>query len=193
MYDKLIGNTEFRDIHDSNTYKFFCFSNIFPPSMVKRGQLRHLLVSSPDFQLVKSVFSHIKENLIENEVINIGEQQYRIKSSELLETRVTGSNCTIRTSTPVSVRIPEKAYPIYNINEEDRKHKFLYWRSNLSHDIFLTLVLNNIKSKYTHFYRTDSCNIESAVQLIILLKEIVIHIRKTINKLIPVNMIDYLS
>lgn len=175
VYDKLIGNTEFRGIHDSNTYKFFCFSNIFPPSMAKSGQLRHLLVSSPDLQLVKSVFLHIKENLIENEVINIGEQQYRIKSSELLETKVTGSSCTIRTSTPVSVRIPERAYPIYNINEGDRKHKFLYWRSNLSHDIFLTLVLNNIKSKYKHFYKTDSCNIESAVQLIILLKEIVIH------------------
>ena len=33
-----------------------------------------------------------------------------------------------------------------------------------------------MKSKYKDFYKTDSCNIESAVQLIILLKEVVIHI-----------------
>jgi CRISPR-associated endoribonuclease Cas6 len=176
VYDKLIANTEFSDIHNSNTYKFFCFSNIFPPTMVKSGQIRHLLFGSPDPHLVKSVFSHIKQNLVENVVINIGDQQYSIRSSELLETKVTERNCIIRTSTPLSIRIPEKAYDLYNINAEARKPKFLYWRSNLSHDIFLTMVLNNLKSKYKDFYKTDSCDIESAVQLIILLKEVVIHI-----------------
>src|SRR5207247_10884115 len=124
--------------------------------------------------LNKSTFIHIKQNIIENE-INIGDQQYSIKASELLETKVTDGSCIIRTSTTVSIRIPEKAYDIYNINEEDRKPKFLYWRSNLSHDIFLTMVLNNMKSKYKDFYKIDSCNMESAIQLIILLKEVVIH------------------
>ena len=94
----------------------------------------------------------------------------------MLETRVTGPSCIIRTSTPLSIRIPEKAYDLYNISEKYRKSKFLYWRSNLSHDIFLTMVLNNVKSKYKKFYKTDSGNIESCVQLIILLKEVVIHI-----------------
>jgi CRISPR-associated endoribonuclease Cas6 len=98
VYDTLISNTEFRDIHNLNTYKFFCFSNIFPPTIVKCGQIRHLLFSSPDLHLVKSVFSHLREKLLEN-VINIGDQQYRIKSSELRETRVTEGSCIIRTST----------------------------------------------------------------------------------------------
>jgi CRISPR-associated endoribonuclease Cas6 len=175
VYDTLISNTEFRDIHNLITYKFFCFSNIFPPTIVKCGQIRHLLFSSPDLHLIKSVFSHLRENLAEN-VINIGDQQYRIKAAELLETRITGESCIIRTSTPLSIRIPEKAYDLYNINEKYRKPKFLYWRSNLSHDIFLTMVLNNMRSKYKNFYKTDSCNIESCVQLIILLKEVVIHL-----------------
>jgi CRISPR/Cas system endoribonuclease Cas6 (RAMP superfamily) len=144
--------------------------------MVKKGQLRHLLFASPDLHLAKSVFSHIEENLIENGVISIGEQQYRIKSSELFETRVTGGSCIIRTSTPVTIRIPEKSYDAHDINKKDRKSKFLYWRSNLSHDIFLNMVLSNLKAKYKHFYKTDSCSIESAVHMLILLKEIVIHI-----------------
>jgi CRISPR-associated endoribonuclease Cas6 len=76
VYDKLISNTEFRDIHNLITYKFFCFSNIFPPSLVKTGQIRHLLFSSPDLQLIKSVFSHLRENLVEN-LVNIGDQQYK--------------------------------------------------------------------------------------------------------------------
>jgi CRISPR-associated endoribonuclease Cas6 len=85
VYDKLIANTEFKGIHNLKNYKFFCFSNIFPPIIVKSGQLRHLLISSPNLQLVKSIFSHIKENLIDKKVVNIGEQQYYIKSSRLLE------------------------------------------------------------------------------------------------------------
>ena len=134
------------------------------------------MFSSPDLHLAKSVFSHIKENLIEKGAINAGEQQYRIKSSELIELKVTGSSCIIRTSTPVTIRIPEKSYDAHDINKKDRKSKFLYWRSNLSHDIFLNMILNNLKAKYKHFYKTDSCSIESAVQMMILLKEIVIHL-----------------
>jgi CRISPR-associated endoribonuclease Cas6 len=86
VYDKLIANTEFRGIHNLKNYKFFCFSNIFPPKIAKSGELRHLLVSSPDIHLVKSIFACIKE--INDQVINIGEQQYSIKSSELLETKI---------------------------------------------------------------------------------------------------------
>ena len=40
VYDKLIANTKYRGMHDSNTYKFFCFSNIFPSTLVKSGQIQ---------------------------------------------------------------------------------------------------------------------------------------------------------
>ena len=176
VYDKLIANTKYRGMHDSNTYKFFCFSNIFPPITVKSGQIRNLLFSSPNIDLVNSIFSYAKDNLVDDMIINIGEQQYHLKSLELLETRVIGKSCVIRTSTPVSIRIPEKAYTIYDIPEQDRKKEFLYWRSNLSHDIFMKMILNNIKSKFNQYYNTEAYNIESALQLFILLKEVVIHL-----------------
>jgi CRISPR-associated endoribonuclease Cas6 len=176
VYDKLIANTKYRSMHDSNTYKFFCFSNIFPFTIVKSGQIRYLLFSSPNIDLVNSIFSYAKDNLIDDSVINIGEQQYHLKSLDLLEMRVIEKSCVIRTSTPVTIRIPEKAYSIYNIPEQDRKKKFLYWRSNLSHDIFMKMIFNNIKSKFKQYYNTDARNIESAIQLFILLKEVVIHL-----------------
>jgi len=177
VYDKLIANTEFKEIHNLKSYKFFCFSNIFPPSIVKKGQIRNLLICSPNEDLIKSIFSYIKNNIIHDKVVNIGEQQYYIKSLELLEAKIIDDSCVLRTSTPVSIRIPEKAYSIYKIHEEDRKKKFLYWRSNLSPDIFLALVLNNSRSKYSQFYKQDiNNNIQSIIQSIVLLKEIVIHI-----------------
>lgn len=46
VYDKFIANAKYRGMHDSNTYKYFCFPNIFPPSVAKRGQSRRLLFSS---------------------------------------------------------------------------------------------------------------------------------------------------
>ncbi|HZA68192.1 MAG TPA: CRISPR-associated endoribonuclease Cas6 [Nitrososphaeraceae archaeon] len=176
VYDKLIANTKYRGIHDSNAYKFFCFSNIFPPTIVKVGQTRSLLFSSPNLDLINSVFTHAKEILTGSQLINIGEQQYRLKSSALLEARVVENSCIIRTSTPVTIRIPEKAYHNYNIEEQYRKKKFLYWRSNLSHDIFIRMIFNNLKSKFKRYYNADPVNIESTLQTFVLLKEVIIHI-----------------
>lgn len=177
IYDKLIANTEFKNIHNLKTYKLFCFSNIFPPSLVRNGELRHLLFSSPNNQLVYSVFSHIRENLMSDKIVNIGEQQYHIKALELLETKITDNRCIIRTSTPVSIRIPERAYSNYNISKDEQKDKFMYWRSSLPQEIFLTLIMNNMKSKFEHFYkrRIDN-NIESIVGPLAMIKEVVIHI-----------------
>ena len=176
IYDKLIANTKYKAIHNSNTYKFFCFSNIFPPTIVRVGETRRLLFSSPNIDLVFSVFSYIRENLVGSQPINIGEQQYRLRSSDLFETKVVKNSCMIRTSTPVTIRIPQKAYLDHKIEEQYRKKKFLYWRSNLSHDIFMKMILNNLKSKFKRYYNTDPTNMESTIQLFILLKEIVIHL-----------------
>ena len=75
-------------MHNSNTYKFFCFSNIFPPTLAKRGQSSRLLFSSPNIDLITTVFSYVKDNLVGNEEVNIGEQQYHLNSCELIDTKV---------------------------------------------------------------------------------------------------------
>ena len=36
VYDKLIANTEFKEIHNLKSYKFFCYSNIFPQNIFKK-------------------------------------------------------------------------------------------------------------------------------------------------------------
>ena len=49
IYSKLINSTSFKDIHDNKlSYKYFSYSNIFPPSSVKMGQSRYFLFASPD-------------------------------------------------------------------------------------------------------------------------------------------------
>lgn len=39
VYGTLINSTPFKEIHDNKSFKFFSYSNIFPPSQVKKGQI----------------------------------------------------------------------------------------------------------------------------------------------------------
>jgi CRISPR-associated endoribonuclease Cas6 len=38
------------------------------------------------------------------------------------------------------------------------------------------MILNNLKSKYKQYYNIDACNIETNIEMFILLKEVVVHL-----------------
>jgi CRISPR-associated endoribonuclease Cas6 len=153
VYHKLINSTRFNNLHDLKSYKLFCFSNIFPGPVVKSGQIRNFIFSSPNVSLVEEVFNTIK-SFIETKNIqaNIVEQVYEVISAEKIQVMITGNLCRIRTSTPLTIRIPEMNYSHYNIPPQVRKNKFIYWRSNLPASVLLDLVRNNILKKYRFFY-----------------------------------------
>lgn len=44
----LLRDTQYCSLHDKKRYKFFSFSNIFPPNDSKTGDVKQLLISSPD-------------------------------------------------------------------------------------------------------------------------------------------------
>ena len=52
---KLIKNSNQGYIHNKYGYKFFCFSNIFPPGDMKAGDLRNFIISSPNKNLINSL------------------------------------------------------------------------------------------------------------------------------------------
>ena len=51
----LLKGSDYENLHNRRGCKFFSFSNIFPPKDMYRGDVRHLLISSSDADLV-SVF-----------------------------------------------------------------------------------------------------------------------------------------
>jgi CRISPR/Cas system endoribonuclease Cas6 (RAMP superfamily) len=59
VYDKLINTTEFSKIRDSNSYKLFCFPNIFPPHIVKAGEMRNFILASPNHNLIEAVLTQL--------------------------------------------------------------------------------------------------------------------------------------
>lgn len=174
VYSFLIGSTYHSHIHNHKNYKFFCFSNIFPPSPTKVGDKRYILFASPMRALVEAIFAFIKEIWELELPINIGEQSYKLVSASLLKLHVS-SKCVIRTSTPVTVRLPQSRYNHFHVPNMHRKQKFLYWRRNLPVDIFIELVESNINKKFSLF-KDNKCEFIPFIDEFVFLKEVIVHI-----------------
>ena len=176
IYSNLINQSQFKGIHDLKTYKYYCYSNIFPPSPAKVGESRFLLFSTPNQNLINAVYDNIRELVANRTVTNIGNQSYLITSAKMLKTISYGNKCSITTSTPITVRLSEKGYSKFHIPINFQKKKFIYWRSSLSSSILLKLLEDNIKKKYESFYDTKLSNDLTIIDEFELLKELVIHL-----------------
>lgn len=176
IYSNLISQSPFKRIHDLKTYKYYCYSNIFPPSPAKAGERRFLIFSTPDQNLINFVYDRIKELKENKSVINIGNQSYLIDSAKMLKVILYGNKCYVTTSTPITVRLSEKGYSQFCIPIDFQKKKFIYWRSNLSSSILLKLLEDNIKKKYESFYDAKLSSDLFIIDEFELLKEVVVHL-----------------
>lgn len=149
VYDTLIRQTSYKYLHDSKDYKFFCFSNIFPPSPADKGDLRHFVISSSDYRMLDEIFSKIQDNNIDR-ILNIGEDTFRITGARLAKLSVK-KDCTLTTANPITLRIPSNLYSRFKIPEWARKDRYVYWRSYLSAEILVRLVEQNLLRKFQAF------------------------------------------
>ena len=149
---KLIKNSNQGYIHNKYGYKFFCFSNIFPPGDMKAGDLRNFIISSPNKNLINSLADYVSK-LIDSE-LNFGDSSFIIKDFETFELKLPKRNIVLTTSTPIIIRIPENKYDNYGIPKNKRMNRFLYWRQDINFTAFLKQLTENIIKKYNEFYGT---------------------------------------
>ncbi|MFH1773937.1 MAG: CRISPR-associated endoribonuclease Cas6 [Methanobacteriota archaeon] len=142
----LLKDTEYSSLHDKKAYKFFSFSNIFPASDFKSGDERRFMISSPDEKLIET----FKNRLTKLEQAAIGEMLFRIKEVAALNPKITKS-CTLKTGTPIVIRIPKENYAEYGISPP-KNYDYLYWRKNYSFNAFLRQLEDNLFKKYSEFY-----------------------------------------
>ena len=107
----LLRGTDYANLHDSKAYKFFSFSNIFPAKDFKSGDERQFLISSPDEKLIET----FKNKLASLEKVSIGEMLFKIKEIAALNPKI-ASSCTLKTGTPIVIRIPKENYAKYGIS-----------------------------------------------------------------------------
>ena len=146
----LLDGTPYIKLHDRKGYKFFCFSNIFPPNDAKAGAARSLLISSPDVGMINALENRLKELKEGGEPANVGEMSFKIDSISRLNPNIVRS-CTLITGTPIVIRIPKENYEKYRI-KPPKGYDYVYWRKNYSFEAFIKQLEDNLFKKYREFY-----------------------------------------
>ncbi len=152
----LLKDTCYKHLHDKKGYKYFCFSNIFPvpkDRKIKENQEMKLIISSPDKNFITVLEERVKELQQFRKPINIGEMQFLINEIKKFELKLRAP-LTIKTSTPVIIRIPDYMYEEYEVPLHLRKKRYTYWQPGIDFTAFVKQLEDNILKKYNTYYNT---------------------------------------
>jgi len=149
----IIKESGYRFLHDMPGYKFFCFSNIFPPGNMKTGDLRNFIISSPNKDLINALADYLSK--LRNMELYIGDASFTLKDIQTLEIALPKTNIIVSTATPIIIRIPETKYDAYQIPENRRMKRYVYWRQDIAFPAFLKQLTENLIKKYNDFYGTE--------------------------------------
>ncbi len=128
IYSHLQG-TPYEELHDRPGFKFFNFSNLFPRLDVQAGEVKHLIISSPDEGFVETLY----EKLTPAERLYLGKVPFRLTGLKRFRLRPTGAFIT---DTPVVIRYRNRFFSFY----KDRDVNY-----------FLNTIKENAIEKYTSF------------------------------------------
>jgi CRISPR-associated endoribonuclease Cas6 len=155
----LMEDTPYNALHDKPGYKFFCFSNLFPvgdpPQIIRKGEFRSLLFSSPDSALIKLMAAKLAEMRERNQDVHIGEYQFAIEDLRTLTPQF-HRDFRIAAATPIIIRIPPSRYAEYNVPEGLRKHSYVFWRPEIDFSAFVKQLEENLFKKYAEFHKDEA-------------------------------------
>ncbi|HIE33595.1 MAG TPA: CRISPR-associated endoribonuclease Cas6 [Candidatus Altiarchaeales archaeon] len=155
----LLRNTKYESIHNIKKFKFFTFSDIFPPTDFKPNENKNLLISSPDSDFIKS----IGDNLKENPILRFGNHIIDIQEHKMVNPRL--KNRFISSSPLV-------------LYKNSRKNIYFSFKRDNDLSFFLERLKDNALKKYNAFYSTNYELKENIFDRIKLRKEAVVKIRK---------------
>lgn len=152
----LLKNSEYSLLHDIPKFKYFCFSEIFPPTDFIEGEEKIFFISSPDKFLIKVLHKKFKEL----EEIKLGYYNFEFKLSKPFDLKfrkkwISGS--------PIVLQVERN----------------IYW-SKKSHslNIFLKRLKDNALKKHNSFYKETLEFNDYIFDSLILKKQVAVSIRK---------------
>jgi len=149
----LLRGTSFEFLHDRPRYKFFCFSNLVPPSkVIPRDSLKTWMISSPNDAFIET----LQERLVarQGSPVRLGTMAFRIVEVELSRPRLPSSmlqDTVLTSGTPIVVRIPAYRLTEYGIQPK-RDYQFVYWRSEYTPASFIKQLEENLWKKYCEYF-----------------------------------------
>lgn len=150
-----LKQTSFADYHDRATFKFFCFSDIFPIGDFNEGVRKNLLVSSPNRDLI----SAIKRSVSRGSTYNLSGLKIRI----------------IRVK-PVSLRLKNRfttGSPIV-LYKDNKRNLYYSFQRDKDLSFFLERLKENALKKYNAFYREDYILNENIFDRLVFRKDVAV-------------------
>ena len=152
----LTKESEFQIDHDEPKFRYFCFSEIFPPTDFKPKKTKYLLISSPNEIFIKFLYSRLKKL----EKIKLGQYEFDLNTSKPFNLKfkkrwISGS--------PIVLQVER------NIYWSKKYHSF---------DLFLKRLKENAIKKYNSFYNETLTFEGDIFDLFVLKKQVAIHLRK---------------
>lgn len=133
IYSFLKRSNSFSEYHDIDGFKYFCFSNIFPVSDFKKGELKKIIISSPNFKLIKTLERELKRN----KSAYLGKYPVKIESVSLFKARLKRQFIT---STPII------------LYQDARKNYYFSMKKTHDFQFFMDRLKENALKKYNLFY-----------------------------------------
>ncbi len=140
-----LKNSNFDQLHDKKGYKFFCFSNVFRS---KNSDNYHLIISSPNIELINYIYEEIKKIIDKRMLVSIDSLFLVIKVIKIPEKNLKYP-LTIITQSPIILRIHVSKY--YGKISHTAPYKSILWRSDHPVNLFIDALEDNMKKKYTDF------------------------------------------
>ncbi|MDE1725895.1 MAG: CRISPR-associated endoribonuclease Cas6 [Thaumarchaeota archaeon] len=147
---KMLMTQGLTQIHDKKGYKFFCFSNIFPSNNMHRGDLKSLIISSPNEKIIRAFERQAQQIRSDQSSIMIGNMTFILDRFEVFSLNLPDDNVRMITGTPIIIRIPRERYLKYGINPEI-PYNYIFWRKEHPIEMFIEQIEENLKKKYEEF------------------------------------------
>ncbi len=130
----LLKDTEFGEMHNQPRFKFWCFSDMFPPNDFVEGEDKYLLISSPRKEFINVLYEKL-DNLGDISLNNFKFEVSEVKKFDLKVKNkfITGS-------------------PIVLYKDKDRGKFIKFYDDNFDLMFFIQRLQDNAIKKYKAFY-----------------------------------------
>jgi len=136
------------EVHDARPFKYFSFSNVFPPKDVQKGEQRTLILASSNQKIVKA----FADAAGETKSLEFGEQQFSIQNTSTFSIDP-GKNGTMITGTPIVARLAQEKAKEYGINKD---YDQIYWKMDYDSQAFIDRIEENLAHKYEAYYNREA-------------------------------------
>jgi len=152
----LLRGTSYQSLHDKKRYKFFCFSNLIPPTRaISRGSQKTWMISSPEEAFIKTIEETLTTH--EGQSIRLGRMAFKVEQVELRKVALLSSafeEMVLSSGTPIVVRIPPYRWKEYGIQPR-KGYRFVYWRKEYTPTAFIKQLEDNITKKYSEYFSAE--------------------------------------